>query len=157
MFGIAVGAIIPFTSCWMILKNKTKKHKAVIQTWRQKAHDSKCQHVLWCVWFSEDGVLTPLMWELPHASLLVVLNRDDFSVAWRYIVAVMHFPFPVCFQLHGCPQYPFRPQSRSGRRRPLGRTDHSRRGMWKSAGPESERRNMRTAQVKQWQQQQQWE
>lgn len=26
MFGIAVGAIIPFTSCWIILKNKTKKN-----------------------------------------------------------------------------------------------------------------------------------
>lgn len=49
MFGIAVGAIIPFTSCWIILKNKTKKHKAVIQMWRQKAHNYKCQHM--CVIF----------------------------------------------------------------------------------------------------------
>lgn len=139
MFGIAVGAIIPFTSCWIILKNKTKKHKAVIQTWTQKAHDSKCQHM--CCDVCEDSVLTPLMWELPHASLLVVLNRDDFSVAWHCIVAVMHFPFPVCFQLHGCPQYPFRPQSRSGRRRLPGRTARTRRGMWKSAGPESKLNN----------------
>lgn len=74
-------------------------------------------------------LLTPLKWELPHVSLLVVLNHDDFSVAWHYIVAAMHFPCPVCFQHPGCLLFPVQPQNQSGRQRPPGQIDHTPTGM----------------------------
>lgn len=128
MFGIPVGAIIPLTSCWIILRNKAKQ--------------AVSDRVFFPQYFQGvlSNFLTPLTWELPHVFLVVAVRRDDFSVAWHYIVAEMYFPFPVCFRPRGCPRQPFQLRSQSGHHRstPPGQTARSRRGMWKSAGLESD-------------------
>lgn len=72
---------------------------------------------------------TPLKWELPHASLLVALNHDDFSAAWHYIVAWKQFPFLADFQHHGCLLFQVHPQIQSCHRRHPERTDRSQKGM----------------------------
>lgn len=132
IFGIAVGAIIPFTSCWMILQKRTHSYDTDVM--REKLN---CVAMRWVFKLaqaqegsgSQTILLTPLVWELPRVSLLVVLNHDDFSVAWHHIVAVMPFLFPACFQHPGCPLFPVQPRNQSGRQRHPGQTGHSRKGM----------------------------
>lgn len=135
IFGIAVGAIIPFTSCWMILQNKTIIHNLC-------QRNSTSFHIFTCLSIKEDKSeaqrnsdaptsvsLTPLKLELPHVSLVVVVNHDDSLVAWHRTVAVTQFPFPSCFQHLDCPLFPIQLQSQNCHQRHPGQTDRSLKGM----------------------------